>query len=109
MSGGTGYGGKPRPAVIVQGDGFDATTSIAICSFTTNETDAPLYRPRPEPSQRNGLRAPCRIMTDKITSVPRLRPGVRIGRLDDGDILRLNRVIFVFPGLADSVRSRADT
>jgi mRNA interferase MazF len=109
VSGGTGYGGKPRPAVIAQEDGFDETTSIAICSFTTNETDAPLYRPRLEPNQRNGLRAPCRIMVDKIASVPRLRLGVRIGRLDDGDILRLNRAIFVFLGLADQVRSRPGT
>ena len=32
---GAGYAGKPRPAVIVQDDGFDATESITVCVFTT--------------------------------------------------------------------------
>ena len=41
----TGYAGKPRPAVVVQSDHFDATASVtAICVFTTNETEAPLFR-----------------------------------------------------------------
>ena len=41
---GTGYAGKPRPAVIVQDDRFDGTESITVCVFTTDETDAPLFR-----------------------------------------------------------------
>jgi mRNA interferase MazF len=109
VSGGMGYGGKPRPAVIVQDDSFDMTHSITICSFTTNETDAPLYRPLLEPSEHNGLRASCRIMVDKIASIPKARLGVRVGRLGDSDILRLNRSIFVFLGLAASTRARRET
>lgn len=27
---------KPRPAVIVQSDSFNSTSSVAICIFTTN-------------------------------------------------------------------------
>jgi mRNA interferase MazF len=109
VSGGTGYGGKPRPAVIVQDDEFGGTHSITICSFTTDETDAPLFRPRLEPNQRNGLHASCRVMVDKIASVPKVRLGGRIGRLDDNDILRLNRAIVVFLGLAASSRTRPET
>jgi len=41
---GSGFAGKPRPAVIVQDDRFDATTSITICAFTTDATEAPLFR-----------------------------------------------------------------
>ena len=41
---GAGYAGKPRPAVIVQDDRFDVTESITVCVFTTDETDAPLFR-----------------------------------------------------------------
>jgi mRNA interferase MazF len=40
VSGGKDYAGKPRPAVIVQDDSFDATDSITICAFTTDPTDA---------------------------------------------------------------------
>jgi mRNA interferase MazF len=41
VAGGKDYAGKPRPVVIVQEDSFDATDSITICAFTTDETDAP--------------------------------------------------------------------
>ena len=40
----SGYAGKPRPAVIVQDDRFDATASVTICVFTTDDTEAPLFR-----------------------------------------------------------------
>jgi mRNA interferase MazF len=103
-----GYGGKPRPAVIVQDDGFDATDSVTICAFTTDETEAPLFRLPVEPNLRNGLRATCRLMVDKITTVPKSKVGAHIGRLDDGDILRLNRAVLVFLGLAVSPRARRD-
>jgi mRNA interferase MazF len=109
VAGGTGYAGKPRPAVIVQDDSFDGTDSINICAFTTDQTDAPLFRLLVEPNQRNGLRASCRLMVDKITTVPKSRIGVRVGRLDDEDILRLNLAALVFLGLADSPRSRKRT
>ena len=100
VSGGKHYAGKPRPAVILQDDRFDATDSITICAFTTDPTDAPLFRLPVEPSERNGLRAPCRLMVDKITTVPKLRIGTRVGRLDDQDIVRLNRAVLVFLGVA---------
>jgi len=107
VAGGKGYAGKPRPAVIVQDDSFDATASVTLCAFTTDETEAPLFRLPVEPSGRNGLRAACRLMVDKITTVPRARVGAQIGRLDDEDILRLNRAMLVFLGLAASPRRGA--
>jgi mRNA interferase MazF len=106
VAGGTDYAGKPRPAVILQDDGFDATDSITICAFTTDETDAPLFRLMVEPNERNGLRATCRLMADKITTVPKTKLGGRIGRLDDEDLLRLNQAVLVFLGLAVSPRSK---
>lgn len=105
VSGGKGYAGKPRPVVIVQDDSFDATDSITVCAFTTDETDAPLFRLPVEPGDRNMLRAPCRLMVDKITTVPKSKVGVRVGRLDDEDILRLNQAVLVFLGLAISSRA----
>ena len=100
VSGGSVYAGKPRPAVIVQDDRFDATASITICAFTTDPTDAPLFRVPIEPSNGNGLRASCRLMVDKITTVPKTKVGAHVGRLDDEDMVRLNRALLVFLGLA---------
>ena len=99
-AGGKDYAGKPRPVVIVQDDRFDATDSLTVCAFTTDPTDAPLFRLPVEPNERNGLRSPCRLMADKITTVPKTKLGSRLGRLDDEEILRLNRAMLVFLGLA---------
>ena len=108
VDGGKDYAGKPRPVVIIQDDSFDATSSITICAFTTDETDAPLFRLPVEPSKRNGLRAACRLMVDKITTIPKTKVGARVGRLNDEDILRLNQAVLVFLGLAVSPRTRED-
>jgi mRNA interferase MazF len=108
VSGGKDYAGKPRPVVIVQDDRFDATGSITICAFTTDETDAPLFRIPMQPNERNGLRATCRLMVDKISTIPKTRVGAHVGRLDAEDILRLNLAILVFLGLAGSPRTTQD-
>ena len=104
-AGGKDYAGKPRPVVIVQDDRFDATASVTTCAFTTDPTDAPLFRLSVEPTEQNGLRAPCRLMVDKVTTVPRTKIGTRIGHLDDEDMLRLNRAVLVFLGLAAGTAS----
>jgi mRNA interferase MazF len=105
VSGGKDYASKPRPVVIMQDDSFDATASITVCSFTTDPTEAPLFRLSVEPNGRNGLRSSSRLMVDKITTVPKSKAGERIGRLDDEDIVRLNQAMMVFLGLAVSPRT----
>jgi mRNA interferase MazF len=106
VASGKDYAGKSRPAVIVQDDSFDATDSITICAFTTDEIEAPLFRLPVEPNERNGLRTACRLMVDKITTIPKTKVGARVGRLDDEDILRLNQAVLVFLGLAVSPRTQ---
>jgi mRNA interferase MazF len=100
VAGGKDYAGKPRPAVILQDDRFDMTDSITMCAFTTDPTDAPLFRIPIEPSEGNGLRAVCRLMVDKITTIPKTKIATRIGRLDDEDMVRMNRAALVFLGIA---------
>jgi mRNA interferase MazF len=100
VAGGKDHAGKPRSVVILQDDRFDATASITICAFTTDRTEAPLLRLLIVPDADNGLRAPCRLMVDKISTVPKAKVGSRIGRLGDQDVMRLNRAVLVFLGLA---------
>lgn len=100
VAGAKDYAGKPRPAVILQDDRFDMTDSITVCAFTTDPTDAPLFRLPIEPSEANGLSALCRLMVDKITTVSKAKMGARVGRLADEDMVRLNRAVLVFLGIA---------
>jgi len=106
VSGGGPYGGKPRPAVIVQEDRFDSTNSITLCVFTTDPTEAPLLRMLIEPTDRNGLSSGSRLMVDKVTTVPKARLGKRIGKLNDEDVVRLNRALTVLAGVNYFFRRR---
>ena len=100
VAGGPDYAGKPRPVVIVQDNRFDATNSVTICPFTTDPTPAPLFRIVVEPSPANGLRSASRLMVDKLTTVSRDKLGRHVGRLDEEMMLRLNRAMIVFLGIA---------
>jgi mRNA interferase MazF len=100
VAGGKDYAGKPRPVVIIQDDSFDATDSITICGFTTDETEAPLIRLPNRRAQPVAHGAPS------DGTVPKGKVGARLGRLDNEDILRLNQAVLVFLGLAVSPRSK---
>ena len=79
---------------------FDATASVTVCAFTTDPTEAPLFRLPVTPNETNGIREPSSLMVDKITTVPRSELGEKIGRLGDDDTVRLGRAMVVFLGVA---------
>jgi mRNA interferase MazF len=90
----------------VQDDEFDATRSVTICILTSDPSEAPLFRIPIEPNEQNGLKASSRLMVDKLTTVPKVKLGSRIGRLATEDVVRLNQAILVFLGLARPFRTR---
>ncbi len=94
-----GYGGKPRPAVVVQSDHFDKTASITVCPFTSDPTDAEFFRPVIQPGDENGLRSASRLMIDKIVTVSRDKLGKRVGALSAEDVVRMDRAVLIFLGL----------
>lgn len=103
-AGGANYAGKPRPVVVLQDDRFETADSVTICPFTTDPMDAPVFRLPVMPNEANGLREPCRVMADKITTIPKTKLGARVGQLDAEDIVRLNRAVLVILGLAGAAR-----
>lgn len=98
---GSGYAGKPRPAVIVQSDAFPDTDSVTVVMFTTTEIEADLFRIGIEPSPANGLAQRSWLMADKVTSVRRASLRGEIGRLDPLDMQRLDAAMRIFLGLGD--------
>ena len=93
--------GKPRPAVIIQSDIFNEThTSIVVCLVTSDRQDAPLFRIDVQPSETTGLKRASQIMVDKIVALRRERIDQHIGRVNDETLIRLNRSLALFIGLA---------
>ena len=100
VAGGGDFSGKPRPAIVVQADAFQHTGSVTLCLLTTTDIDAPLFRIAISPNVENGLKTPSWAMADKLVTVRRERVHAMVGHITDGELLRLDRALIVFLGLA---------
>lgn len=92
--------GKPRPVVVVQDDRFDGTGAVTVCPLTSNDVQAPLSRIPVRPTAGTGIEYQSYIMVDKITTMPRANLSDSLGKLEDSDLVRLDRALVVFLGLA---------
>ena len=75
-----------------------ATTTVLLLSSTL--VDAPLIRVPMEPSPANGLRKPSQVMVDKAMTVRNETLSVPFGRLDDSDLVVVDRCLALFLGYA---------
>jgi mRNA interferase MazF len=94
--------GKPRPALVVQADAFDAHPSVVVLPLTSELYDAPLFRVTVNAGRRTGLRKASQIMVDKATAVPRGKLGTRIGRVDGPTMEAVDEALRGFLGLSPS-------
>ena len=101
VSGGPGFAGKPRPALIVQSDLAEGTPSVLTCGFTTHASEDVPLRPLFMPSPGNGLDRPSNLMSEKITAIPRTRAGKRIGALSGQDMARADSALQLVLGFAE--------
>lgn len=92
------YATKPRPALVIQDDRFDATDSLTVCPFTSTEVDAPLLRVAVTADQGNGLQRDSFLMVDKITTIRRSNALEVVGRLEAATLVEVERRLLVFLG-----------
>jgi mRNA interferase MazF len=93
--------GKPRPALVVQSDLFADLPSVTVCPLTTTlRDDTDLIRIEVEPTPETGLRQLSHVTVDKVQTVALERVGEVIGMADDSLMLRVNRALAVFLGIA---------
>ena len=93
--------GKPRPAVVVQADALTESGigSVILCLFSSTVVEAPFIRLTVEPTPENGLRQLSQIMVDKLSAVSNERITAVIGRINDEQLLRLNRTLAFVVGI----------
>jgi mRNA interferase MazF len=92
--------GKPRPALIVQSDHFDAQPTVTVLLVSSALGASPLLCVTIEPDERNGLRAPSQIMVDKAMTVMRGKVGPKFGRLGRDRMPEVERCLALFLGIA---------
>jgi mRNA interferase MazF len=91
--------GKPRPALVIQSDLFDALGSLTVLPITSELRTAPLLRIPIEPTDGNGLRKKSQVMIDKTQTVPRDKVGSTIGRLHPDTLVEVERALATFLGI----------
>ncbi|QWE16785.1 type II toxin-antitoxin system PemK/MazF family toxin [Polynucleobacter sp. AP-Nino-20-G2] len=93
--------GKPRPALVLQSDVFsDIHATVTIALVSSELVQAPIFRLDIEPSETNGLTKASQVQIDKIQTVRVERIGPVIGELNDVLMVRVNRALALWLGLA---------
>ena len=92
--------GKPRPALVIQSDLFEAHPSVTVLPITSELRDTPLFRVDVEPCKANGLRKKSQIMVDKAQTIARAKVGKTIGCIDEQILVVVNRLLALFLGFA---------
>ncbi len=93
--------GKPRPALVIQSDLFNDThPTVTVLPLTSELRNAPLFRILVEPSTENRLEKVSQIMIDEPITFLRNKIGRSFGRIDDDILLRVNRALAVWVGIA---------
>lgn len=94
------YASKPRPALIVQDDLFEATESVTVLPMTSTPTDAPFIRYWVSADEVSGLDRDSQVMIDKLTTIRRANVAKRVGRLTSQQMVDVERLMTAFLGLA---------
>ena len=93
--------GKPRPALVLQSDVFsDIHGTVTVALISSEIVQAPIFRLDIEPNKANGLTRPSQVQIDKIMSIRSKKIGSVIGDLNDVMMVRVNRALALWLGLA---------
>src|SRR5580698_5899320 len=90
--------GKPRPAVIVQSDRYEAMESVTFLPLTSEVLPKQVSRITVAPTAENALRAQSQVMADKCSTLPLTKVGAVFGHLDDTTMGRIDRALAAFLG-----------
>ena len=98
-----GYYSKACPSVVIQSDMFGkhpSVTVLPVLPVIRELRPSLLFRVEIDPTAGNGLKHVSQVMIDRMQSVPVEKMGAVFGRLDDADLLQVNRALAVWLGFA---------
>lgn len=99
-AGGADFMGKPRPALVVQGDLFlELHPSITICPISSHLTGDYIYRVFMPLDEITGLQFESEVEVDKVTTVWTRRIGRVIGRAPPSTMFEVDTALHRWLGL----------
>jgi mRNA interferase MazF len=90
--------GKPKPAVVVQADGFESLDSVTFLPITSDVLPDQVFRVTVGPTSTNGLRQVSQVLADKCSTLRLNKVGPVFGRLSDPEMVQVDRALAVFLG-----------
>ena len=93
--------GKPRPVLVLQSDVFnDIHATVTVALISSDLIEAPIFRLDIEANPQSGLSKPSQVQIDKLMSIRAEKMGTVIGELNDAMMVRVNRSLALWLGLA---------
>ena len=99
---GSGFGSKPLPVLVVQGDAYAEAPNIIVALLTTVLEDGQGVRPKIEPDGGNGLEQTSLVQVDLLVAAPKRKFGRRIGHLSLQDQAHVDRAVLIYLGFGGS-------
>ena len=95
---GSGYGGKPRPVLVLQSDAYGDLPRTIVALIASPTVEPPSYRILVDPTQANGLRDLSEIQPDMLQTVRWNKIGTYCGTLDATILARVDRALLELLG-----------
>ncbi len=97
---GSGFGGKPRPALVIQDDDFFDISTVLLALISSDEKAGRVsLNVKVVASPENGLRQTSFVMIHEILTVRLEKLDKLIGHLGATDMRRVDRSLMTFLGL----------
>lgn len=98
---GPGFGGKPRPNLVIQADEYLSLSTLILLPITSDLSDPPsLLRVRIDPDDANGLREVSEVMTDIPVTTRPDKVHKHAGMLSSEDMERVEDAMLLVLGFA---------
>jgi mRNA interferase MazF len=72
---------------------------VTLCLLTSELRDAPLFRVPVERTEENGLQIRSQVMVDKVLTVSKEKIKDRIGIMDPGTLIEIDRALALWLGI----------
>ncbi len=95
---GSGYGGKPRPALLIQSDLLASKPTVILLGFTSDVREDLRWRPVFDATPENGLQTRSALMADSPFMAPRERVGRVIGRFSVAEMSKAESALSIVLG-----------
>ena len=100
VAAGSGFAGKPRPALIIQDDVYLGISTVALALITSDDRADQLSISVPvTPTPANGLRVKSYVVTHELVTVRREKLDKLVGRLEEPLMRQVDHAIILFLGL----------